>query len=154
GHGGVHESPKIMLVPLVLLAILSVVGGWIGVPGSLGGSNRFDKFLGPVFRSTLPTANAGEGGSMAPSERAREGEEPKTGAGKELLFTGISVIVALAGFGLAWQLYYKNPQIPQQIAHSLGGFYNTVLHKYYVDEIYAAVFIKPLMDGSTKILWH
>ena len=43
-----------MLVPLVMLAVLSVTGGWIGVPGSLGGSNRFEKFLGPVFHSTTP----------------------------------------------------------------------------------------------------
>src|SRR5581483_11562989 len=45
GHGGIHESPKVMLVPLVILAILSIVGGWIGWPGSLSGDNRFDKFL-------------------------------------------------------------------------------------------------------------
>ena len=54
GHGGIHESPQVMLVPLVILAVLSLVGGWVGVPGSLGGSNHFDKFLGPVFRSTTP----------------------------------------------------------------------------------------------------
>ena len=58
GHGGVHESPRVMLIPLVALALLSIVGGWIGVPGSLGGSNRFDKFLGPVFRSTTPALNS------------------------------------------------------------------------------------------------
>ena len=46
GHGGIHESPRLMVVPLVVLALLSVTGGWIGVPGSLGGSNRFEKFLG------------------------------------------------------------------------------------------------------------
>ena len=51
---GIHESPRVMLVPLVILAVLSVVGGYVGVPGSLGGNNRFDHFLGPVFRSTLP----------------------------------------------------------------------------------------------------
>ena len=55
GHGsGIHESPKVMIVPLVILAVLSVVGGYVGVPGSLGGNNRFDHFIGPVFRANLP----------------------------------------------------------------------------------------------------
>ncbi len=54
GHAGIHESPPLMLGPLVILAILSVVGGYVGVPGSLGGGNRFEKFLDPVFRSTAP----------------------------------------------------------------------------------------------------
>ncbi|MGA8273588.1 MAG: NADH-quinone oxidoreductase subunit L, partial [Candidatus Sulfotelmatobacter sp.] len=54
GHGGIHESPRVMVIPLVILAVLSVVGGYVGVPGSLGGSNRFDKFLGPVFHGSAP----------------------------------------------------------------------------------------------------
>ena len=71
-----------------------------------------------------------------------------------MAFSGLSLVIALLGFGLAWQLYYKRPELPEQIARGLGGLYDAVLHKYYVDEIYAAVFIKPLVDGSTKILWH
>ena len=51
-------------------------------------------------------------------------------------------------------LYQRSPQLPQQIAQAFGGFYQTVLHKYYVDEIYAAVFVKPLIKGSTLLLWH
>ncbi len=145
GHSGIHESPKVMLIPLVLLAILSISGGWIGVPGSLGGNNLFEKFLAPVFNSTTP--------ALA-SEQQTEGPEPKTGHSTELLFTGISVVTALCGFGLAWFLYYKNPDMPARIAVSLNGFYTTVVHKYYVDEIYAAIFVTPLLRGSTEILWH
>src|SRR5450432_4155096 len=152
GHGGIHESPKVMLIPLVLLAILSVTGGWVGVPGSLGGSNLFDKFLGPVFHSTIPAATIP--GETNASEQQTEGPEPPTGHSTELLFTGISVATALFGFGLAWFLYYKNPEVAARIAVSLNGFYTTVAHKYYVDEIYAAIFVKPLLKGSTEILWH
>jgi NADH-quinone oxidoreductase subunit L len=152
GHGGIHESPKVMLIPLVLLAILSVTGGWVGVPGSLGGSNLFDKFLGPVFHSTIPAATIP--GEANASEQQTEGPEPPTGHSTELLFTGISVATALFGFGLAWFLYYKNPEVAARIAVSLNGFYTTVAHKYYVDEIYAAIFVKPLLKGSTEILWH
>jgi NADH-quinone oxidoreductase subunit L len=155
-HGGVHESPMVMVIPLVVLAILSVTGGWIGVPGSLGGGNRFEKFLGPVFHSTTPTLSAQHqaGGEVAPAEKETEGSEPQTGHATERAFTEISVLAALIGFGLAWLLYYRNPQLPQQIASSLGGLYKAVVHKYYVDELYATLFVKPLIAGSALILWH
>ncbi|HEX3355070.1 MAG TPA: NADH-quinone oxidoreductase subunit L [Terriglobales bacterium] len=160
GHG-IHESPWVMVIPLVVLAFLSLTGGWIGVPGSLGGSNRFDKFLGPVFHSTTPGLNAElrnsehpTAGEMAPPEQETEGPEPKTGHATELAFTGISVLAALLGLGLAWLLYYRDPQLPQRIASSLGGLYQAVVHKYYVDELYANLFVKPLIAGSALILWH
>jgi NADH-quinone oxidoreductase subunit L len=156
GHGGVHESPKIMLVPLVILAVLSVVGGYVGVPGSLGGTNRFDKFLGPIFRSTAPALNPDHAapGETAPPQQTTEGREPEASHRTELIFTGISVSAGFLGLYLAWLLYYRKPQLPQRIAQSLGGFYQTVLNKYYVDEIYATLFVKPLIDSSTRILWH
>ena len=144
-----------MLIPLVILAILSVIGGYVGVPGSLGGNNHFDKFLGPVFHVSAP-ANAdlaAVGEKSAPGQET-EGLEPKRGVSTELLFTAISVAVALLGFAFAYLLYFKRPQLPQRIADELGGFYRAVVHKYYVDEIYAAVFVKPLIDGSTRILWQ
>jgi len=153
GHGGIHESPKVMVIPLAILAVLSVIGGYVGVPGSLGGNNQFDKFLGPVFHTTAPGQNTAMGEKGAP-EQETEGPEPKTGASTELMFTAISVAAALLGFGLAWLLYYRSPQLPDKIAASFAGGYQTLLHKYYVDELYAALFVKPLIDGSTQILWQ
>jgi len=155
GHGGVHESPKVMLIPLAILAVLSVIGGYIGVPGSLGGNNQFDKFLGPVFHASHPArAQNTATGERDASERETEGPEPKSGASTELMFTAISVTLALLGFGFAWLLYYRNPQLPEKIAVSFSSAYQTLLHKYYVDELYAALFVKPLIDGSTQILWQ
>ena len=156
GHSGVHESPMVMVLPLILLAILSVVGGYVGVPGSLGGQNHFDKFLGPVFRSTAPALNAHheQPGETAPPEQTTEGHEPEAGHGTEIIFTGISVGAGFLGLFLAWLLYVNKPQLPQRIAASLGSFYHAVLNKYYVDEIYRTLFVKPLIDGSTSILWH
>jgi NADH-quinone oxidoreductase subunit L len=72
----------------------------------------------------------------------------------ELLFTAISVAAAFLGLFFAWLLYQRRPQLPQQIADALGGFYNAVVHKYYVDEFYAALLVKPLVDGSSRILWR
>jgi NADH-quinone oxidoreductase subunit L len=133
GHGGVHDSPKVMLVPLAILAILSVCGGWVG-------SERFDKFLSPVFHSTA---------DVQQESAIHHEQEPS-----ELLLASVSVVAAVLGLFLAWLLYVRQPELPQRIAAGLNGFYQTVLHKYYVDEIYAAVFVKPLVEGSSRILWR
>ena len=141
-----------MVVPLVVLAVLSFTGGWIGVPAALGGSNRFDKFLGPGFSCDLPRRRRARSSDCRRTNR----KDPKrrTGHATELIFTGISVFAGLLGFLLAWLLYYRNPQLPQQIAAGLGGLYQAVVHKYYIDELYAALFVKPLIAGSALILWH
>ena len=156
GHAGIHESPPVMLAPLVILAILSVVGGYVGVPGSLGGGNRFEKFLDPVFRPITPGLNTQHNapGETNPPEQQSEGTEPQTSHATELVFTGISVAAALLGFGLAWTFYYRNPQLPERIATDLDGLYDAVVHKYYIDELYGEIFVKPLLDGSTRILWQ
>jgi NADH-quinone oxidoreductase subunit L len=141
GHGGIHESPKIMLVPLVILALLSVCGGWVGI-------ERFDKFLSPTFHADAAAYSAEEVPLSTPAPESKEQ------GGSEALFTGISVSAAALGLFLAWLLYYRRPQMPEEIARALGSFYEAVVHKYYVDEIYAAVFVKPLIDGSTRVLWQ
>src|SRR5437867_3289865 len=154
GHGGIHESPRVMLVPLVILAVLSIVGGWIGIPGSMGGGNHFDKFMAPVFHTSTPSLNTQHAtpGEVAPPEKQTEGPEPQTSRATELLFTGISVFAALLGFVMAAIFYYLRPELPDEIAHALGGFYHAVLNKYYVDELYSILFVKPVVDGSSRIL--
>jgi NADH-quinone oxidoreductase subunit L len=154
GHGGIHESPWVMVGPLVVLAVLSVIGGWIGVPGSLGGGNRLEKFLSPVFHSSIHASSAEGHGVATPPEKETEGPEPQASHTKELIFTGISVFAGILGLFLAWQLYYRDPQLPQKIAAGLGGLYQAVVHKYYIDELYATLFVKPLIAGSSLILWH
>jgi NADH-quinone oxidoreductase subunit L len=136
-HGrGVHESPWVMLAPLVALAILSVVGGWIGIPHALGGHHQFGAFLAPVLGHPEP---------------AMEGE---AALGLERMLALASVLSALAGILLAWLLYVRRPELPARIAAALGGLYTTVRDKYYVDEAYHAVFVKPLIDGSRVLLWR
>jgi NADH-quinone oxidoreductase subunit L len=140
GHGGIHESPKVMLVPLVILAVLSVCGGWIG-------SERFENFLSPVFHPAGVTA-------FSITTEPAPAAVPKSEGSSEMVFTLISVGAATLGLYLAWLLYMRRPQLPQEIAQALGGFYQLVLNKYYVDELYATLFVKPLIDGSSKVLWH
>jgi NADH-quinone oxidoreductase subunit L len=130
GHGEPHESPAVMLLPLMILAVLSLVGGLVGI------HNGFEHFLEPVFGQELPqTVTEGSGGT-------------------ELLLMGVSVLFAVAGLMLAYVLYVSKPYLPEKIAASLGAFYDAVLNKYYVDEIFAKLFVKPLVDGSTRILWQ
>ena len=156
GHGEPHESPWIMLAPLVVLAVLSIVGGWIGIPHALGGSNTFHKFLEPVMPvmevHKTETHAAADTAAPLPAPRGIEDEEHEVS--QERLFSLISLLVAISGFGAAWLFYYKRRDLPVRLSESLGGIYRTVLNKYYVDEIYQAVIINPLIQVSTKVLWR
>jgi NADH-quinone oxidoreductase subunit L len=119
----------------VVLAVLSVFGGWVA-----GYNNHFEHFLAPVFHV----------GDVVAQEASPEASKSTL----EYLLMGVSVSVAGLGWFLAYLLYSRLPQLPARIAASLGGIYRAVSNKYYIDELYAAVFVKPLVDGSTTILWH
>jgi NADH-quinone oxidoreductase subunit L len=157
GHGGVHESPWVMLGPLVILAVLSVVGGWVGVPQFIGGHNEIEHFLSPVMQSEQPsTEDAMRAMStLNPSDlKSLAGQQAeKENAGEELMLAGSSVGVAALGFFFAWLMYFKRRDLPEKITSKMHGVYMMVLHKYYVDEGYGAIFIKPLLALSTVVLW-
>jgi NADH-quinone oxidoreductase subunit L len=148
GHGHPHESPMVMVVPLMILALLSAIGGFAGRPHSLGGSDHFNNFLSPVFQVTGELTGGGES-TTAPAEGAPEHEDTVT----ELAFTAISVAVGLLGFLTAWFLYYKHPELPGRMAQSLGRLYTLVLDKYRIDELYSAAFIQPIIALSTSVFW-
>jgi len=150
GGGHVHESPWIMLGPLVVLAIGAFVMGWVGIPEALGGHNNFDQFLSPVFHTSSEPARAVENFPAEPQKTENAGEE----RGLELTLAGTSVGVAVLGFLLAWQFYYRRPELPQRIAASMSGAYRTLINKYWVDEAYYAALINPIVDGSRTVLWR
>ncbi|MCU1284617.1 MAG: dehydrogenase subunit [Acidobacteriales bacterium] len=161
GHGTPHESPWVMLTPLVLLAILSTVGGWVGIPHSMGGNNHFEKFLEPVFvheggQETEIEGTATWTNKLPPTKETtgEPAEAAHANTSTELLLTGISVAAGLIGLALAWFLYVSRPELPARIAHNLGNLYTTVLNKYYVDEIYQEAVVDPIVEGSTDILWR
>jgi NADH-quinone oxidoreductase subunit L len=146
GHGTPHESPWVMVIPLVILGFLSLAGGWIGVPAALGGSDHFEHFLAPVFAAYAPAEAATHGAvETAPAEHED--------TGMELALMGVSVGVAVIGFAGAWYLYYKRKDLPAKMAASAGGLYRLVLDKYRIDELYGAVIIQPLIWISTNVLW-
>ena len=128
-----HESPWVMLAPLVILAVLAVAGGWIGIPKALGGSDQFAHFLDPVINPTAAQQAAGSGS-------------------QELLFSGISVVMALIGWFFADLLYRRKPGIADQWAERAGGVYKLVVNKYWIDQLYHVIIVVPLMFVSRYLL--
>ena len=128
GELHLHESPPTMLFALVVLAILSIFGGYVGVPKILGGHNLFESFLEPAFTRYFVLESATEGLHFLSLEWT-------------LLLA--SVAIALLGIFLAWVLYLKRAQIPATLTARLPGIYNLILNKYYVDEVYGALFVIP-----------
>src|SRR3984957_16562465 len=128
----IHESPKSMLVPLVILAALSFVGGWISWPEIFGGNSHFIHFLSTV---------------VAVPHEARI--EPAKGPGSEhgeIFLMILSEGLVILGILFAWFLYVKRPDLPQKIANAFGGFYKLVYNKYYVDQLYDALFVNRAKD--------
>lgn len=138
-HHGIHESPWIMLTPLVVLAILSLAGGWIGIPQALGGHNAIEHFLDPVLASTTASENAV---SAVPVSHALEQG-----------LAAVSVVTAAVGFFFAWFFYVKKPGTAWALAMRFKPLYALVDHKFYIDEIYQAFFVSGLL-GFTRIFLY
>ncbi len=131
-----HESPKNMTIPLMILAILSFFGGFLGIPGA----SAINSFLSPVFGEHGHT-----GGSIA-------GAEAHHSAAFPYLMMAVSTAIAIAGIYLAYQMYIKKPEMPKKMAERYRLIYKLLLNKYYVDEIYDTLFVNPTKKISIQ-LW-
>lgn len=139
GHGtphghGIHESPWVMLVPLIVLAILSLVGGWIGWPAALGGDDWLGHFLGPVF-------NTGAIQSPGPQDYTLE-----------RVLAAVSMLTVLTGWFVADLLYRRKPQLAEAGKQKLRPLFNLLWNKYWVDEIYADLIVWPILLFSKNVL--
>lgn len=132
-----HESPKNMTLPLVALAGLSFVGGFFGIPGA----NALEHFLAPVL---------GGHGHTEVSGTVSAGHH---GAWLSYLMMVISTAIALVGIFLAYQMYIKKPELSKKLAERFRLIHKLLLNKYYIDEIYDAIFINPTKKISTQVLW-
>jgi NADH-quinone oxidoreductase subunit L len=135
-----HESSSKMTGPLMVLAVFSVIAGYVSWPKAWGGEEQFDRYLAPVFgRSeqvlTIANAHSAEGLS----------------SGTLLIF---SLIAAGMGILIASWFYLKSTEIPQRLAERFSGLYQVLSHKYYVDEFYDWLIVHPLRTGSDKFLWR
>ena len=145
GHGGhLHDAPAPMAIALVVLAIGSVLAGFVGVPHALGGHNQIESFLEPSFHA------AGE--PTVPTEIVVAPVHDETAT--ELTLMGLSTLVALAGIGLATMFFLKRPELAEQTASGFSGVHRLLLNKYYVDELYNAVIVQPIKRVSTLALWR
>jgi NADH-quinone oxidoreductase subunit L len=124
----VHESPGTMTGPLMILAFLSLTGGWFALPALLGGKDYFSEFLSPVFGA----AEAGGGASTS----------------LEHWLSVVAVVAAAAGLAVAIWMYSKKVQ-----RGTSEGVHELLYNKYYVDELYAAAVVRPLMWLSRNVLW-
>ncbi|HEY7288355.1 MAG TPA: NADH-quinone oxidoreductase subunit L [Vicinamibacterales bacterium] len=152
GHGawhGPHESPRPMTFPLQALAVGAVVAGLVGIPAALGGSNEIEHFLEPSFTAEH-VVEAGQPAETAAAEHEGGGEHVSRGV--EIGLMGFSVLVALAGIGLAWKFYVTSPEISEDMAERFAGAHRLLTNKFYVDELYNATVISGTYS-SARGLW-
>ncbi len=134
-----HESPSVMTIPLIILAFLAAIGGFIGIPALFSGEggNMFEGWLAPIFEN-------------AERKLALYGTHS---AGSEITLMIISVILAVGGIWMARNIYLKKPAIAESAANRFKGLHNLLWNKYFVDEIYDAAVVNPIKKGSETVLW-
>jgi NADH-quinone oxidoreductase subunit L len=125
----IHESPASMTVPLVVLAIASTVGGWVGLPKGLLWGDAFARFLSPVVGRFHPAIEA-----------------------SALGLSVFATIVGLLGIALAYVCYIQMPGLPAIIAWRAKALYGLLMEKYYIDEFYNLIVTRPLFFVSDVIL--
>jgi NADH-quinone oxidoreductase subunit L len=127
----VHEAPAVMAVPLIILGVLSVVGGWVELPEGWLWGGAFTHFLAPSVGTFQQEAARGVSGGA---------------------LSAVAMLATAVGFLLAYILYIQSPALPGRIAESLSALYRLLVRKYYVDELYNLVFSRLLFWGATDVL--
>lgn len=138
-HVHPHESPSVMTVPLMILAFLSFVGGYVGIPKVFSGEhgNLFESWLEPIYAPAM--AKLASYGSHTHLE--------------EILLMTVSVAAALSAIYFSLHVYTKKPGIAENVSAKFKGLYNLLLNKYFVDEVYEAAVVQPIQKSSEKFLW-
>jgi len=165
-HGThLHDAPPSMAIPLIVLAIGSILAGYVGVPHALGGSNRIERFLEPSFEVSeggRRVEAAGQAPAAGEGVRAvaTQGPEPlqpveEAGASEstELMLMALSSGIAIAGIGIAAYFWLRNRAAADAVSRRMAGLYTLLSHKYYVDEIYDVAIVQPIKLLSTGGLW-
>jgi NADH-quinone oxidoreductase subunit L len=134
-----HESSAVMTVPLMILAFLSIVGGYIGLPKIFSGENGnlFENWLEPIYApAMLKITSTGSHTNF-----------------EEILLMVVTTILVIGSIYCAVRIYLKNPQIAEKISVRFKMLYNLLLNKYFIDEIYEVAVVQPIQKGSEQILW-
>ena len=156
-HGAPHDAPWPMATALVVLALGSILAGYVNLPHALGGHAALHEWLTPVFNATNcgQEVTTGALAGMAIEEcKPVEERDPAEHAGLELTLMAVSSLIALAGIGLATYLWLKHKEIPAKLAAQYPAVHRLLLNKYYVDEVYDATIVQPIKVVSTEGLWR
>ncbi len=133
---GVHESPLVMTVPLMILALLAVIGGIVGIPTAFGGHNEFEHFLDPVFSTGSEAVTAGSGGTA-------------------IILSLVATLAFALGLYVAYTFYVRRPGLSKKLVNANVATkfgYKLLDHKYWVDEIYGRLIVAPLLAVSRVLL--
>ncbi len=131
-----HESPASMTIPLIVLAILSTVGGFLGIPAVFGANHVLADYLSPIY-GYARVANAA---AVAPLHLDHA---------TEWMLMGLSVAVAVVAAIIAYVMYVSKKSVPATEGTKLSPIHNLIYHKYYIDELYDTIIIRPLMWMSS-----
>jgi len=148
-----HESPRSMTIPLMVLAFCAIFAGYLGVGPSLGGSNHFEHFLAPVFENHAEN-RAGVEGAVAEASATNEkpGEKKEEGGLTEYALMGLSVAAAFGGMFAGWKAYDRpGKEVREPINAVSPPVYRTLLNKYYVDELYDRLFTGRAKLGPVRL---
>ena len=155
----IHESPRVMTIPMGVLAVLSIIGGYVGISHVFwGGFNKIGEFLAPVVGGHGEVATSHAAFSLQRVAHAAEGGIATAtahglhSASMELTIMAISVVIALIGIFVAYVFYIKRPELPGILAEKRKTLYTVLINKYFVDEIYEFCFIDSLKSLGTG-LW-
>lgn len=132
-----HESPPVMTIPLVILAIGAIASGWVGIPPLLGEmigidhSDRFGEFLSPVF-----------GGHHLP-----EGSHTE-----EIMVMVLSIAAGLIGIIISAFMYLRKTDLPERLGERFSSIYRILWNKYYVDEFYDFLVVRPALWIANHVI--
>ncbi|HED08903.1 MAG TPA: NADH-quinone oxidoreductase subunit L [Ignavibacteria bacterium] len=134
-----HESSKVMTVPLIALAVLATIGGFIGIPALFAGEggNKFGQWFEPVFKNA----------------EAKLATYQTYSHSLEFTLMTISVLLAITGILIARGIYLKNPAYADKIKNRFNGVYKILWNKYFVDEFYDRIIVMPIYRFSESVLW-
>jgi NADH-quinone oxidoreductase subunit L len=162
GHGGhLHDAPPAMAAALIVLALGSVLAGYVGVPHALGGANHIETFLEPAFHP--PAHGPAVAGIAAHGETPASDEDHGAAGGHggghadtstELTLMGVSSALALLGIGIAAFFFLLNRTLADRLASTFSPVYQTLLNKYWIDELYDLVVVQPIKRVSDSVLWR
>jgi len=153
GHGSgshLHDAPPAMALALIVLAIGSVVAGWIGIPHAIGGHNELGAWLAPSFTVSRVAGAAAAEAAGAGGEASGEADHTAL----EATLMAVSLTIALAGIAFAYFVWVKRRRVADNMAREFPGLHQLLLNKYYVDELYDATIVQPIKSASTQGLWR